>query len=691
MSAFRPIRPSSNSPLSQPSAGHDSSYSDRHAQRDGSTDDQEPSSVHRARKRRAPAHVSRNACTNCKSARAKCDGQDPDPCGRCVARDMKDQCRYEMHVKQVKEDMVRKIKSLEQQNADFQGSMREKEVQIEAIFDALRNNERGPEALDRLRSGQSCEEIASWLGAFPLRDGGSSPGSEAKMSDIVENYESSMRLDSPCLPSFGGSVVQWTSVTSDPRLLQHLASLFFSWVHPVHMLFDERRFRESCSKGDTKYCSPALVNVICATGCLYLVDPEGNEGQSRRLLKRFLAQALEDVRRESPRSLTYAATYAVLFLVEVGVNKARKASSHLRLALESLSHLARWEYSSEAVNITLCGIHTLSAIWSTLTFQRFPFTGPALAWCDENVEAKTDSLWTPYRFPQDEAASHVTSHAMIVSKQLAKLSAIMNDVGILFFTPGSRVEARSIVNIYRRLREWKQNLPTPLSMESDRPRGHCHLPHVLFVHILYNVVLCQFLQPLLEVDELSPTMREYLKSIMEQSAVEGIKLLEQYRHLYTLRYQAPLLAFCVVHICVAVPQGRKSTAQDAYLTIRFGLEAMEEALPGFAYAGPLEFLFCKAITELNLTAPDALKTLMSNLPEYGPEELLDTCERITCVQPRNTLVGRMERGFGDDFTQQWRQVVGGLDNKNRRQQSSTWAGNPGSSARLMQIRSVVNP
>lgn len=78
---------------------------------------------------------------------------------------------------------------------------------------------------------------------------------------------------------------------------------------------------------------------------------------------------------------------------------------------------------------------------------------------------------------------------MIVSKQLAKLSAIMNDVGILFFTPGSRVEARSIVNIYRRLREWKQNLPTPLSMESDRPRGHCHLPHVLFVQ--YDPWICE--------------------------------------------------------------------------------------------------------------------------------------------------------------------------------------------------------
>ncbi|KAK7522488.1 hypothetical protein IWZ03DRAFT_120028 [Phyllosticta citriasiana] len=693
MSAFRPIRPSSSSPLSQqPATGHDSSYSDRNTQRDGSTDDQETGSVHRARKRRAPAHVSRNACTNCKSARAKCDGQDPDPCGRCIARDMKDQCRYEMHVKQVKEDMVRKIKSLEQQNAKLQGSIKERENQVEAIFDALRTSDRGPEALIRLRAGQSCEEIAAWLGAFSLRDvGRASLGSETKMSDIVENYESSMRLNSPCQPSHSGSILQWTSVTSDPGLLQHLTSLFFYWVHPVHMLFNEERFRESCCKGDTTYCSSALVNIICAMGCFYLVDPDGRECQSKQLLKRFLAQALEDVGKESPQNLTYAVTYCILFLVEVGMNEARKASSHLRLAVESLKSLARWEYSSEAVDILVCGAHTLSATWSTLTFQRSPFAGSQTsAWRNEHTEIKTDARWTPYRFPQD-ALGHVTSHTSIVSKQLSKLSGVINDIGAVYFAQEGRVEARSIVAIYQRLREWKNNMPAALSMKSDSTRESPQLPHVLFVNILYNVCLCQLLQPILELDELPMATRDHIKSIAEQSSVEGIKLLERYRHLYTLRYSSPLLAFCVVHICVAFLQGRKSAPEDAYPTIRFGLEAMEEALAGFEYAGPLELLFCKTVAELDLAATEALKALISSLPEYGPEELLDACERVTCTQPRSTLVGRIDKSFGDEFVRLWKPTVGGMDGKNRRQQGSTTSTASASSARLMQIKSVVNP
>ncbi|KAK8185609.1 hypothetical protein BC567DRAFT_268609 [Phyllosticta citribraziliensis] len=551
------------------------------------------------------------------------------PVQRCIARDMKNQCRYEMHVKQVKEDMVRKIKSLEQQNANLQGSMNEREDQIEAIFDALKTSDRGPEALIRLRAGQSCEEMASWLGACSVRDvGRASPGSETRMSDIVENYESSMRLNSPCQPSYSGSILQWTSVTSDPGLLQHLTSLFFSWVHPVHMLFDEECFRESCAKGDTRYCSPALVNIICAMGCLYLVDPEEREGQSKQLLNRFLAQALEDVGKESPQNLTYAVTYCILFLVEVGRNEARKASSHLRLAVESLKSLARWEYSSEAVDVLTS------------------------AWRNDNTEIKTDTRWTPYRFPQD-AFGHVASHTSIVSKQLSKLSRIINDIGSTYFAQEGRVEARSVVGIYQRLREWKRNSPAPLSMESDRSRDSCQLPHVLFVNMLYNVCLCHLLHPISDLDELPMATRDQIKSIVDQSAVEGIKQLERYRHLYTLRYQSPLLAFCVVHICVAVLQGRKSTPEDSYLTIRFGLEAMEEALPGFEYAGPLGLLFCRAVAELDLAAPDALNTLMSTLPEYGPEELLDAY-----------------KSFGDEFVQLWRQTVGGLDGKNRRQQGS---------------------
>ncbi|EOD44003.1 hypothetical protein UCRNP2_9295 [Neofusicoccum parvum UCRNP2] len=105
-------------------------------------------------------------------------------------------CHYEVHVKTAKEEMVRRIKSLEQQNAELQGSVKERDYQIEAIFEALKTGERGSEAIARLRSGQSYQEIVTWLGGPPVGDVGRlSPGSETRLADIVQDYDDSMRMD----------------------------------------------------------------------------------------------------------------------------------------------------------------------------------------------------------------------------------------------------------------------------------------------------------------------------------------------------------------------------------------------------------------------------------------------------------------------------------------------------------------
>ncbi|KAF1811923.1 hypothetical protein P152DRAFT_449728 [Eremomyces bilateralis CBS 781.70] len=79
----------------------------------------------KSRKRKTPAHVSPNACTNCKKARAKCDGNDPNPCTRCASRRIEISCHYEVHVKTVKEEMVRKIRQLEAQNQDLMARLNE--------------------------------------------------------------------------------------------------------------------------------------------------------------------------------------------------------------------------------------------------------------------------------------------------------------------------------------------------------------------------------------------------------------------------------------------------------------------------------------------------------------------------------------------------------------------------------------
>lgn len=66
MAAFRELRPSSDHV--HPEEAQPSSAASSEA---GGTNDPHSANPTRVRKRRAPTHVSQNACTNCKRARAK--------------------------------------------------------------------------------------------------------------------------------------------------------------------------------------------------------------------------------------------------------------------------------------------------------------------------------------------------------------------------------------------------------------------------------------------------------------------------------------------------------------------------------------------------------------------------------------------------------------------------------------------
>ncbi|KAL1626300.1 hypothetical protein SLS56_006967 [Neofusicoccum ribis] len=497
---------------------------------------------------------------------------------------MRDQCHYEVHVKTAKEEMVRRIKSLEQQNAELQGSVKERDYQIEAIFEALKTGERGSEAIARLRSGQSYQEIVTWLGGPPVGDVGRlSPGSETRLADIVQDYDDSMRMDMGSQSPEAETRARWTFAS--PQLTDHLVALFFTWVHPIHMLFSEYYFMKSFSDGDRRYCSPALVNIMCAMGCFYHVDQGGDERQPKVLQKRFFEQGLAEVAKENSRTLAFTTTYALIFLVEVGSNQARKASSHLRLAADSLVTLDRTAYSQAAIEITTKGVHTLSAIH-------------------------------------------------------------------------------------------------------------------------YHVAMCQLFRPVLEVVQLPETTRAHLYKITIQSALDGLQLLERYRSLYTNKYQNPLLAFCVVHICdlLVLAGGAKDVQQRA---AQFALEATHESLAGFAYVGPLQYMFAKSIADEGVSLPEDVEELMGGRTRYGPEEMLDACERVTYTQPYKMLRDRMDRSLGVDFEREWKlfmetqgagrsQWGGGTSLREaglvaRRSDSNSSSASGGSSARSMQIHSVVNP
>ncbi|OJD37507.1 transcription factor cys6 [Diplodia corticola] len=637
---------------------------------------------------------------------ARCDGQEPGPCTRCRMREVGDQCHYEVHVKTAKEEMVRRIKSLEQQNADLQGSVKERNRQIGAIIEAMRTDERGAEAIARLRAGQPFQELVAWLRGSPVRDiDRFSPASDTSGTDAAQDYDETARTHVSSQSPDGDPRSRWTF--ANVQLTDHLIALFFTWVHPIHMLFSEYYFMRSFSDGDRDYCSPAMVNMMCAMGCHYHTDLSGDETQSRALQKRFFERGMAEVAKEDPRSLTCVTTYALLFLVELGSNQARNAASHLRLAADSVAALDRAAYAPAALEITARGIHTLCALWASLTYQK-----PASALSPSQISScpdvlRNDGLWQPYRHFQDKTTQQVLSQAIATAEAMTKLGQIIHDMVGVYCGCNDTITARSVIALCRRLYEWKRRLPLPLAVRSDGVTLSHPLPHVLSLHIHYHVAFCQLYRPILELADLPGTTRTYLISLMIQSALDGLQLLERYRSLYTHRYQNPLLAFCVVHICETLLRA----GRDQERAVRFALEATHESLAGFAYVGPLQFMFCQTADEQRVELPENARQLMGGRTGYGPEEMLDACERMTFTQPSQMLRHRMDRNLGIEFEREWKQAipveVHGAAGTNQwvgaatgsrdaglmaqRSESTSSSASGGSSARSMQINSVVNP
>jgi hypothetical protein len=186
--------------------------------------------------------------------------------------------------------------------------------------------------------------------SFESAESGPHTGSDIEMGSAESEEPGPERLDEQ----------RWTTVTTDEAFVDHLMWLYFTWVHPIHMLFSEHHFLEDYKKRNNTYCSPSLVNAICAMGCCFLVDEHGNNKEVQKWGDRFARQVRMQVEREKEMTTTSAVVYAVLFLVELSAGQARKAYSHLRLAVESLREVDKVNWAADAFEITSFGVHTLN-------------------------------------------------------------------------------------------------------------------------------------------------------------------------------------------------------------------------------------------------------------------------------------------------------------------------------------------
>ncbi len=256
--------------------------------------------------------------------------------------------------------MIREIQRLQRKNEYLEEEkdlLGEKNSWIEHIMRSLKDDGQGDEIIGRLKRGESHKSIAEWLGR-PLIASDThdlSPTIEHEISQAIEQYHRNLVENHD--PRY------WTNVSTEADLIEHLIKLYFTWIHPVHMLFDEQHFMSSFRDCADSYCSSALVNIICAMSCHLLHDTRDDDEQTKlgieSLRTRFINESLSLMKYGDFEKMTSIQTYAIMFLVELGSGHGLIASSHLRLAVESLIAKQTSEQTTEAEEVTAWGILTL--------------------------------------------------------------------------------------------------------------------------------------------------------------------------------------------------------------------------------------------------------------------------------------------------------------------------------------------
>ncbi|KAL9116521.1 MAG: hypothetical protein Q9187_006954, partial [Circinaria calcarea] len=650
-----------------------------------------------------------------------CDGERPDPCTRCVSRDLR--CVYEPHTKTHKDDLLREIEEIKAEHAGLQeaasllrkdkDALQAKEDVQSVILDILENNGHNHEIVRRLRHGEPRDSVARWLLAQPdlrkhLR---SLPPSHQAILNIVKRVEDLYEADQSPTQVLADTAQQWTQVTKSQTLITHLFELYFTWVHPIHMLFSEVDFLASYRLGDDTYCSIPLTNAICAMAC-HLLDNPSPEAKPRdkasmsgyedaqQLRGAFMAEARATLVPEVFTRMTSIQAFAIMFLSELSSGKARSATAYLRCAADHLKFSKADGQSQQALELSHWGVHTLNTAWSGFTYQKpfAPVSPRSRVFLDVQVDRDYGpAQWRYYRQPGDERdVPKRPSFAILTAYSQAKLFRIVHDTITVYCGARGRVTAESVIGCYKRYLDWAEELPWQLrSTDVDTQP----LPHILSlqydslpplqVHIFltlvliassiqYHTALTQLFTPLLKCNYFSAEHREEIRIMVLSHAEEALGLLEHSGRLYSHRQNLPLTIFCTLHLGdTLIRYSRRETLQVE--KIIYVLSMLQEARPGFPVCGPLQQMFRATAEAYGIKLPSDIDDHVGVMSRYGLDDLLDACTRLEYAQPTEQIVGYISPDIAKKWPEEWEKQI---DMPRRQQQDP--------SARYLEINSLLN-
>lgn len=281
-----------------------------------------------------------------------------------------------------KESLIEELKSLQAYIEELQSDVMRRDTKIQDLSESndwrgdilriIETTEYDGEVVQRLKSGQPYQQVAEWLRRevpeFVLHAG---PSDDSRsLAEVVKLFEADCQdtKGSALVDNVMGSELPWTDVSTDIRLMSRLLDLYFTHVHPVHLLFSEKEFRSCFASGDTTQCSKSLVNAMCAMACcLYENQPLGNDRfvdrqtitRAATLREAYVDAAKRGLNSSNYKLLTSIQTFAIMYLVDLGSGKARKAVGYLEAALDGLSGIKKSTQSSASKDLTYWGVRNL--------------------------------------------------------------------------------------------------------------------------------------------------------------------------------------------------------------------------------------------------------------------------------------------------------------------------------------------
>lgn len=296
----------------------------------------------------------------------------------------------------------------------------------------------------------------------------------------------------------------WTTVTTDPALVQHLISMYFCWHYSFFTTLSKNLFLQEFRLGKPRpgsgpkmqYCTPLLVNAMLALGCHFTSWPAARtvRDDSATAGDHFFKEAkrliMEGDLHEVPTLATVQAL-ALMSVREAGCGREAKGwvysgmsfrmACDLGLNLGMHSEDAIDETEEDARRVTFWGCFLFDKCWSNYLGRLPQLPNTVLTVPKFDVFPSEDAeTWSAITDSGVSQAHSQPSRTRAVALQISKLCEISSDLMNSFYNPtdmdkvkGKQAELKKLSEIHVRLETWRRELPKELEPKEGG------LPHML--------------------------------------------------------------------------------------------------------------------------------------------------------------------------------------------------------------------